>query len=134
MIGTITLVLAYGINVLPVDDPHVEIAEKALQGLVATGVPGAFLVDSIPLLKYVPEWMPGAGFKKQAKYWAEWTAKMLEVPFAAAEREIVSPIFTNAHSENTHTRSRQRASLSHLSLRFPLTKSTRVKTWNTSET
>lgn len=33
--------------------------------------PGAFLVDMIPWLKYVPSWLPGAGWKAKAERWAE---------------------------------------------------------------
>ncbi|KAJ3505494.1 hypothetical protein NLJ89_g7384 [Agrocybe chaxingu] len=88
MAGAITLALAYGIEIHDLNDPHIEIAEQALVGLAASAAPGAFLVDSIPILKYVPAWMPGAGFQKKAKEWSEWTRKLLEVPFAAAQKEI----------------------------------------------
>lgn len=33
--------------------------------------PGAFLVDMMPWLIYVPSWMPGAGWKNKAAEWAE---------------------------------------------------------------
>lgn len=57
---------------------------------MASGSPGAFLVDSIPLLKYVPGWMPGAGFKHKAKEWNSLTKQMMETPFTAAQSAIVS--------------------------------------------
>jgi hypothetical protein len=58
-------------------------------GVVTAGVPGAFLVESIPLLKYLPSWVPGAGFKKKAKQWRKEAIKMMEVPFAALQRDMV---------------------------------------------
>jgi len=61
-----------------------------VEGLSASGKPGAFLVDSIPLLKYVPSWMPGAGFKRKAKEWNSWATDMREIPFKAAQSAIVS--------------------------------------------
>jgi len=57
---------------------------------MASAAPGAFLVDAIPLLKHVPNWMPGAGFKRKAKEWNSWTKDMMEAPFLAAQRAIVS--------------------------------------------
>lgn len=38
----------------------------------ATGaIPGKFLVDVLPWLKYVPEWVPGASFQRLAREWKE---------------------------------------------------------------
>ncbi|KAF8877175.1 cytochrome P450 [Infundibulicybe gibba] len=90
----------YGINVLPENDPYIDTAEKAIYGLVEAAVPGTFLVDSIPLLKYVPEWMPGASFKRKAREWHEHATKMIEAPFAVIQRTIASgaatePSFTS---------------------------------------
>jgi hypothetical protein len=66
MAGTIILAAAYGIDVQPSNDPFVEIAEKAIRAFSIGGRPGAYLVDSIPILKYVPSFLPGAGFKRLA--------------------------------------------------------------------
>ena len=41
--------------------------------------PGAFLVDTIPLLKHVPESMPGAGFQKVANKSKEFMDEMLDL-------------------------------------------------------
>ena len=58
--------IGYGIAVKESDDPYISIAEVALNGAVEAGVPGAFLVDLVPILKYVPSWFPGAGFQRKA--------------------------------------------------------------------
>ncbi|KAJ6494240.1 cytochrome P450 [Mycena sanguinolenta] len=81
MAGMIILSTAYGIDVESEDDPYIAISEKALQAMVATGIRGAFLVDSLPFLKYVPEFFPGAGFKKQAREWFEVVDAMPNVPY-----------------------------------------------------
>lgn len=59
MAGSNILSTAYGIEVLPSSDPYVAVAEDALDSIAKVAVPGAFLVESIPLLKYIPEWFPG---------------------------------------------------------------------------
>jgi hypothetical protein len=101
MAGRIILSTAYGIDVLPEDDPHIDISEKALHAMACTGNRGSFLVDSLPLcvsrilrhfltytltihpfsLKYVPEFFPGAGFKKQAREWSKVVDAMPHVPY-----------------------------------------------------
>ena len=52
-------------------------------------VPGAFLVDALPILKYVPSWFPGAGFQRKAREWKQLTRDMYCAPFQAAQDAIV---------------------------------------------
>ncbi|KAJ7168337.1 cytochrome P450 [Mycena crocata] len=82
--------VAYGIDVLPANDPYVALADKAVEGLVTAMVPGRFLVDSLPFLKYVPAWFPGAGFQRKANEWRGLARGMLEKPFAEAKQKIAS--------------------------------------------
>lgn len=44
--------VAYGIDVLPVNDPFIDTAEKAISGLSEAGVTGAYLVDVLPLCEF----------------------------------------------------------------------------------
>lgn len=57
--GSTILSIAYGLKVLPSNDPYIEVAEAGLFSLAKAAAPGAFLVDSLPFLKYVPDWFPG---------------------------------------------------------------------------
>ncbi len=52
--GSTILSIAYGLEVLPENDPYILAAEAGLCSLAKAAVPGAFLVDSIPPLKYIP--------------------------------------------------------------------------------
>ncbi|KAJ7095645.1 cytochrome P450 [Mycena epipterygia] len=88
MAAKIVLSVAYDIDVKPSGDPYVELADSAVEGLVTAVVPGRFLVDSIPLLKYVPAWFPGAGFQRRAREWRRLSQGMLEKPFAEAKQKI----------------------------------------------
>ena len=58
--------MTYSINIQPYDDPYIMNAEKAGKATAQLLVPGAFFVDIIPILKYVPEWFPGANFHGKA--------------------------------------------------------------------
>ncbi|KAG6888611.1 hypothetical protein C0995_007040 [Termitomyces sp. Mi166 len=80
--------VAYGIEVNTKDDSYITTAEEGVRGLQIAAMPGAFLVDSIPILKYIPDWMPFAGFKRKAKYWRRFALEMLNKPYEVAKRNI----------------------------------------------
>ncbi|KAJ7101281.1 cytochrome P450 [Mycena belliarum] len=79
---------AYGIDVKQQDDPYVAIAHDAIHSSSEAAVFGRFLVDAIPWLKHVPAWLPGAGFKRQARAWRPIVRKMADVPFAETKRQM----------------------------------------------
>lgn len=87
--GAITISLAYGIEVKP-GDPNIKIADEAVKGLAGAANFSAYLVNSIPILKYVPSWFPGAAWKKQAEIWYDWTMKMRDIPFEKSLQQLVS--------------------------------------------
>lgn len=89
MAGQTIISIAYGIDVLPKDDPYIDTAESAGHRLSSAAVSGAFLVDTLPILKHVPEWMPFAGFKRKAREWRVLAEAMCNAPFQATLKNIV---------------------------------------------
>ncbi|KAF8622987.1 hypothetical protein AX15_006585 [Amanita polypyramis BW_CC] len=87
-VASMAIMLAYGIHVSPHGDPHVHLAERALDGFGRAATPGAFLVDVLPFLKHVPSFFPGAGFQKQAAVWRQWMLEFVNSPFVTAQKEI----------------------------------------------
>ena len=85
--------VSYGITVLDSDDPYISIAEEVFEGVVEAGAPGAFLVDLIPILKYVPSWFPGAGFKKKAERWRVSFTDLLEKPYRRVIEDLARTTF-----------------------------------------
>jgi hypothetical protein len=85
--------IVYGIVVQESDDPYISIAEEVFKGLAEAAIPGAFWVDMFPILKYVPRWFPGAGFKKKAAYWRECINTMAESPFRHVQEQLVQVQF-----------------------------------------
>jgi len=81
--------VAYGITVTESGDPYISRAEESLEGLSIAGVPGTFLVDFIPILKYVPSWFPGASFKRKAAHWRKINDDLTEIPFKHVENLMV---------------------------------------------
>ena len=92
MAGETILSIAYGLEIQQENDPYLEMSEAGVLPLVIAGVPGTFLVDSIPLLKYVPPWFPGASFQRKAREWRKLARDMVELPYAEAKKDIVNPI------------------------------------------
>ncbi|EMD33662.1 hypothetical protein CERSUDRAFT_87014 [Gelatoporia subvermispora B] len=87
--GANILDVVYGIEAAEQDDEHILIAEKAMEGLAIGFNPGAFWVDFLPILKYVPAWMPGAGFQKKAADWKISVMATKELAWAHAARDNV---------------------------------------------
>jgi hypothetical protein len=92
--------IGYGIPVQESDDPYILIAEEALEGMSAAGIPGAFWVDLLPILKYVPSWFPGASFKKKAARWRKAKDIMAERPFRHVQEQLVQVHFFNGFKFN----------------------------------
>ena len=85
--------ITYGIDVQESDDPYILRAEESLRGLHEAAIPGAFWVDFLPILKYVPSWFPGAGFQKKAAHWREVNASVIKKPFHYVKEQLVRDHF-----------------------------------------
>ncbi|KAF5360644.1 hypothetical protein D9756_005134 [Leucocoprinus leucothites] len=83
-IGGIAVSVTYGLPVQRKRDPFVHFSETTFAVSSATAAPGKFLVNIVPSLKHVPEWMPGAGFKQVAKEVRANLLKLIEEPFEAS--------------------------------------------------
>ncbi|KAJ7618769.1 cytochrome P450 [Roridomyces roridus] len=89
MLGEIIIPFTYGIDLQPTDDPYVALIEKA-SSYGSQVVPGRFLVDTFPFIKYVPEWIPGAGFQRIAREARVLAKAVRDVPFAETKRRMTS--------------------------------------------
>jgi hypothetical protein len=80
---------AYGFDDIRQNQSLIHIAEKLILEFAEASVPGRYLVNYFPILKYVPSWFPGAGFKKRFKEVAQMSFKSLYPPFEEAKRDLV---------------------------------------------
>ncbi|KAA1467206.1 CyP450 monooxygenase [Dentipellis sp. KUC8613] len=85
MAGSVIMDIAYGLDIQSAADPYLQRADEALHIIDKAGNPGSWLVDVIPSLKYVPEWMPGAGFKRKAREWRAFVDRFTAIPFEAVK-------------------------------------------------
>uniref|UniRef100_A0A0W0F3X5 Putative cytochrome P450 n=1 Tax=Moniliophthora roreri TaxID=221103 RepID=A0A0W0F3X5_MONRR len=88
--GAIVLRVAYGYKAKDNNDPIVIAANEAMETLSKSLAPGAFLVNQIPILRFLPEWFPGAGFKKTARLWAPLYDAMVDIPFNFVVKQLAA--------------------------------------------
>ena len=79
----------YGYDVAPANDPFVALVEVT-QDVFEHGVSLNWLVNSVPVLRHVPAWFPGAGFKRYAISVKSQVVEQLERPFEYVLDKVVS--------------------------------------------
>ncbi|KAG0702321.1 cytochrome P450 [Suillus ampliporus] len=98
--GAIILRISHGYEVKENDDPFVDLADRALDQFSQSTAPGAFMVDIMPLLAKVPEWFPGAGFKRTAREWRETAEEMAATPYKFVKDQMAAGIATKSFTSN----------------------------------
>ncbi|KAF7374350.1 Cytochrome p450 [Mycena sanguinolenta] len=78
----------YGYDVKPINDHFVDLAETAVKPLNNSVLPGAAAVNVFPILRYLPSWMPGAGFQRTAAECRQLTKQMRELPFEFVKQNM----------------------------------------------
>jgi hypothetical protein len=84
--------IAYGFEDAPTNAALIHDAEVVLDGFGESSVPGKFLVNSFPILKHVPAWMPGAGFQTYMKDLAIKSRNICTPPLKLAKANLVSAL------------------------------------------
>ncbi|KAI0776610.1 cytochrome P450 [Trametes elegans] len=65
-VGASLLEITYGKRITGAHDPLLEVTDFAVEAVNREGSPLSLIVDFFPILKHIPTWMPGAGFKRRA--------------------------------------------------------------------
>ncbi|KAI0471433.1 cytochrome protein [Xylaria cf. heliscus] len=103
--GAIILKIAYGYTV-EVDprkpDPLVDLIDEAMEQFGACTTPGAWLVDFIPALKYIPGWVPGTGWKKIGREWRATLSEAAERPLLFAQQRLAKGRFDKSFVSDFH--------------------------------
>ncbi|KAI0792435.1 cytochrome P450 [Abortiporus biennis] len=82
--------ITYGIKVTSENDQYVGDIETVLKNFSLAVTFGTFLVDIFPFLKLVPEWFPGAEFKKFARRSKELLWQTRDRPFEFVKKAMKS--------------------------------------------
>lgn len=87
--AAIIMSMMYGYNVVPKDDYFTNLAEHALYALSQSTFPGAAVVNTLPFLKILPPWFPGAGFQRFALKSKDMVNRMQQVPYKYVQTNLV---------------------------------------------
>src|SRR5688572_11625277 len=124
--------MTYGYTPTEKEDLFVHLAGEGMRQFSLSTAPGKFLVNHFPLrewfflpsrtetllgiiVKYVPSWLPGGGFKKTAKVWRKTTDDMASKPFDWVKREMVPSVTTSQDPPHSRSQDQGTATLSFVS-------------------
>ena len=68
---------------------YVKLADRALESAARAVVPGSFLAESIPLLRYIPGWLPGGKARRFAEQYRPIVQQMRNKPFDELQEAMV---------------------------------------------
>ncbi|KAF8484314.1 cytochrome P450 [Gautieria morchelliformis] len=88
MAGSIIMEIVFGHEVKSNDDFFLQVASKGGRTIAAAGAVGAHIVDLILPLRFLPNWLPGTGFKRLPRGTRETLTAMRNVPFNDVKRRM----------------------------------------------
>lgn len=81
--------MTYGYTIEPqTADPLVLLIERIMHDISLAFMPLAWAVDFLPIIKYIPEGLPGASFKKTAREWKEIFRIVIETPYMFVRQQM----------------------------------------------
>lgn len=83
------------------DDNYVKLAEQSVGMLSNALLPGAAIVNAIPVIRYLPAWLPGVNFKRLALEAKNLTQQLQDAPIDFVQKGIVR--FHDRASPHIHT-------------------------------
>ncbi|RYN17079.1 O-methylsterigmatocystin oxidoreductase [Alternaria tenuissima] len=87
--GAVILKTTYGYTVKASGkDPLVDLAGKTMHEFADATSPGKWAVDTMPFLRYAPEWLPGTGFKRTARQMAARLSQTTEQPYQFVKQQM----------------------------------------------
>ena len=83
------LKIVYGIHAEDVNNRYLKLAEESMDPIANALVPGKFLVEHLPILKHVPSWFPGAGWKGLFIRWRDSRYRAKTLPLEYVKKGMV---------------------------------------------
>ncbi|TFK49673.1 cytochrome P450 [Heliocybe sulcata] len=92
--ASIVMSAVYDYDVTSGNEHFADLAEKSVEMFSNSAFPGATAVNALPALQYLPEWLPGMGFKRYAERCKKLTTEMRNAPFKFVRDRIESGVPT----------------------------------------
>ncbi|KAF7367189.1 O-methylsterigmatocystin oxidoreductase [Mycena sanguinolenta] len=86
--GRVIMSTMYGISVDSAQDPYIVRAEAAMNMISKAAIPGEFLVDLLPALKYLPTWFPLTRFHTVGEKGRRMIEELVEKPYQYVKDEM----------------------------------------------
>ncbi|OAA78163.1 Cytochrome P450 [Akanthomyces lecanii RCEF 1005] len=87
--AAIILRVTYGYAINPHEpDPLMLLIDTMMDNFSKAFVPACWVVDSIPLLRFLPSWLPGMSFKTTAADWLRINHQANDVPYAFVQQQM----------------------------------------------
>ncbi|KAE8153917.1 cytochrome P450 [Aspergillus avenaceus] len=105
--GAIILKIVYGYTIEPHSgDPLVNLADETLDELSKVVSQGSWLVEALPILQYVPSWLPGGRFTRYAQTHRKHVTEFSDHPYAFTKWKMTrghsEPSFVSNHLSEEH--------------------------------
>ncbi|KAK7028737.1 putative monooxygenase [Favolaschia claudopus] len=85
-IGTILIRVFYGYYVNNSDDPFLTLIRASMNIFSQAAASGVWVVDSVPILKYLPTWLPGTSSLTTAQRWRNLVCKAVWAPYSWSKK------------------------------------------------
>ncbi|KAL5481175.1 hypothetical protein ACEPAI_10116 [Sanghuangporus weigelae] len=97
--GAIILKISHGYSIEHnAHDPLIDLADEAVLQFSLSAVPGAWIVDILPFLQYLPAWLPGMAFKRTAAHWNDTLTELVEKPHAFVKKQMHSGNYSYSYA------------------------------------
>ena len=80
---------SYGIDDMSQNELFIHNAQSIVEAFANAMTPGKYWVNVFPVLRHVPEWVPGAGFQKTFRKTVEITRQAIALPYREAKSSMV---------------------------------------------
>ncbi|KAF8602797.1 cytochrome P450 [Ceratobasidium sp. AG-I] len=87
-VGSGLIYAAYGYSPESPEDKWLRAAQMATEHVARAAQPTAFIVNFIPVLRYLPEWLPGMGWKKTIRGWREHKEYTTSAPYMWTKEQM----------------------------------------------
>ncbi|EJD37774.1 cytochrome P450 [Auricularia subglabra TFB-10046 SS5] len=98
--GANIMSITYGMDSQLKDDPYIQLGEESLAIASKASSQGAYLVDVMPFLKYFPSWLPGMGFKRQAREWRALQFRARDSPHEFVKAQLAAGTARHSMTSN----------------------------------
>ncbi|KAI0291060.1 cytochrome P450 [Multifurca ochricompacta] len=88
--GELILAMAYGYEVQGRDDSMIDVPRRLNEIGIATALPGALLVNDLPFLRHIPEWLPWLSYQPLARLGRDLTRVAINEPIRFVKESMLN--------------------------------------------